>query len=810
MLSNFFKVTLRILYREKMYAVINIAGLSLAIACCIILGLYLRSEFTYDRHHTKHRQIYRVVNEFNINGRSVQMASTSPILGQMLTDEYTEVKGYVRFRIPKGIKTLIRYEGKAFYWDNACFASDNIFDVFTHTIIYGDPKTALIDPASTAVSESFARKYFGDTNPIGKTINSEQYTHKVTLVFADPPKNSHFKYDVLYSYNHPAMVKPDNVSDITNRILNFTDYTYLLMPENYNVMDFKVISDSFFKQHLEEIKKLNLDWKCWLQPLVDIHYNSDVERDESVGNKLYLYGFTAVAIFILLVACINYMNLATARASKRSKEVGMRKILGSSRTRLILQFVGEAVFFTLIALIIGILLVEVTLKLTPVNELLGNSLTMDSFHDPELLGWMFLFSMVLGLMSGIYPALYLSSILPLFALVGGYNAGKKSILLRKMLVLIQLTISVGIIACTLLMALQMRYISNKSLGFKKENRLIVTLRGENLVNKVPVIKMELLKNSSILGVSMCSSVIGKPSRGIGTMVENNDNVSEVATFNYIEVGNDFIEVMGMELTAGRDFSKKLLTDAGITALIINETMVKKMGWDQPLGKWIYGPGIGKVIGVVNDFHNLSLHNRIESFALVRTSGTKNIPIEQQQGMIQYLALNITGEEISRTLNFLEEKFAEFDLKHPFEFEFLDDSLNNLYLSEQRLMKLVAIFAGVCILISCMGLFGMAAFTTEQRTKEIGIRKVLGASTLQIITMLTRSTLLLSLGGAVIASLVTYYAMDEWLSGFAYRIGIDLWVFLVSAAMAIIVTFITVALQSFKTAQANPVKALRYE
>jgi len=808
MLRNFLKVTLRNLYREKIYAIINISGLSLAIACCLILGLYLRSELTYDRHHTKYKQIFRVVNEFNINSKLDSFAVTSQSLGPLLAGDNPEIKDFVRFRVT-GEERLFRHKDDTFYWDNIYFADDNIFNIFTHNVIYGDPKTALVDPTSVAVCESFANKYFGDTNPIGETISDDVATYKITLVFADLPENSHLKYDVLLSYN--SMPDQDDATVRRQLLFLVSDYTYLLMPEDYDARDFKEISDSFYERHMAQIgKAINSTWRCWLQPLAGIHLNSDVGYDEPTGNKLYIYGFTAVAIFILLVACINYMNLATARAAKRAKEVGMRKILGSGRMRLMAQFLGEAIFFSLIALVFGIFLVELALNLTPINNLLHKPLVLDLVNEPGLLGWMLAFGLVIGLMSGIYPALYLSSILPLSALVSGIRAGKGNIRFRQILVLIQFIITVSVIACTLLMALQMLYVSRKRLGFDKENRVIITLRGADLIEKMPTIRKELIKNSGILGISTSSHMIGKDTPINVAMIDNSDAVLEETSIKHIMVGDEFLEVMGMQLSEGRDFTKKLLTDVGNT-FVVNETMVKKMGWDEPLGKRIQlGMSSGRVIGVVKDFHFASLHNKVEPFALHRFFDTQNIPVQQRPRMQRLLILNIAGEEISRTLSFLEEKFAEFDPKHPFKFEFLDDSLDQLYLSEQRLMKLIGIFAAVCIFISCMGLFGLAAFTTEQRSKEIAIRKVVGASTWQIITMLSKNILLLVLGGAVIASLVSYYAMDEWLTGFAYRTDIAPWVFLLSALVAAGVAFITVALQSFKTAQTNPVNALRYE
>ncbi len=807
MFTSFLKITLRNLYREKMYAVINISGLSIAIACCLILGMWLHSELTYDQHNVRYKEIFRVVNEFNANGKINEYAITSILLGPMLAEEYAEVKDFVRF-LPIGRgNSIFRHGDDVFYWDNVYRADDNVFEVFTHDIIYGDPKTALVDPTSIAVSESFARKYFGDRNPIGETISDDTNTYNITLVFADLPENTHLKYDVLES----ILAEPDSVTARRRNLYTIDFYTYLVMSEGYDIEDFRRISDSFFERNMAEIgKSINETWRSWLQPLADIHFQTEVGYDRPTGNKFYVYGFLAVAIFILLVACINYMNLATARATKRAKEVGMRKILGAGRTRLVCQFLIESIFFSLISLLLALVLVEIVLNLTPLNNLLGKSLSLTMSHEPGLFGWMLVFTLVTGLIAGVYPALYLSAIMPLPALVSGVRAGKGNIRLRQVLVLTQFVITVGVIACTLLMALQMRYISKKSLGFSDENKVIVTLRGADLIDKIPTIEKELSKNSNILGMTVSGNMIGQPMPIHVVGVENNTGVMENTTAKHMAVGDNFLEVMGMQLASGRDFSKRLLTDIG-ASVVVNEAMVKKMGWDEPLGKRLQFGQPARVIGVVKDFNFMSLHTLVEPFFLHRlVIDTNNIPVQQRANMQIYFIVNIAGEGVSQTLSLLEDTFAKFDAKHPFQFEFLDDSLNQLYASDQRLMKLTGIFAGVCIFISCLGLFALAAFTTEQRTKEVGIRKVLGASTWQIIAMLSRGILLLVLGGAVIASVLSYFAMDEWLTGFAYHTNIDPWVFLVSAAVAAVVAFATVAVQSFKTAGANPVDALRYE
>ena len=813
MFSNYLKITIRKLYREKLYALINISGLAIAIACCVILGLYLRSELTYDQYQTNHERIFRLEREFIINGKSSRYAINSPVIGPMLAEDYPEVAAYVRLR-PNLQELLIRHEDDAYYWERTFIADDNIFEFFTHDIIYGDPKTALFDPNSVAVSETFARTYFGDANPIGKTVSTDTGGPRaITLVFADQPENTHLKYDVLYSYNHESVAIPDNMTARRENLWGGYDYTYLMMPEGYRASDFQRINDSFYSRYAEEQGRTQgASFRTWLSPLADIHLNSaDLEYDVPGGNKFYLYGFAAVAIFILLVACINYMNLATARAAKRAKEVGMHKILGASRRQLIIQFLWESMCFAFIATIIGIVLVELAINLTPVSVLLEKPLTFNLLNEPVLLAWLAVLVLIIGILSGIYPAIYLSSILPLSALMGGNRKSKSNSRLREGLVLVQFVISVGVIACTLLMALQMRYVSNKALGFNKDNLVIIRLQGLDLIDKVPTMRTELIKNNHIRNITTAPRVMSQDFPTFGGAAETNAGEMITITTHNSSVDDNYIEVMGMELVAGRDFSKKFLSDTGAN-IVVNEAMVKMMGWTEPLGKRVQsGPFDGRVIGVVRDFNFKSLHSPVEPFLLTQfVDKSRRIPAEQLPNPTRMMVLKISGEDMRQTLNYIEEKFHEFDPSHPFVFQFLDDSLNQLYMSEQRLVKLIGTFAGICIFIACLGLFGLAAFTTEQRTKEIGIRKVLGATTAQIILLLSRGILILVIIGSVVASVLAWLAMDEWLAGFAYRTDINPLVFLLSATMAAAIAFITLALQSFKTARSNPIQALRYE
>jgi putative ABC transport system permease protein len=807
MLTNYIKITLRNLYKEKLYALINVSGLSLSMACCIILGLFLRSELTYDRHHMKHERIFRIAAEVTNHGKVYRVASTSAALGPMLSKDYPEIEAYVRFNFLMSGRALeFRYEEKAFDWDDVYFADDNVFDIFTHEYVYGEPEGALSDPRSIAVSESFAKKYFGDTNPIGKTVRSAVDFFKITLVFADLPENSHLNYDVLISYN--SLENPGHYDAARGDLWTIPDFTYLLMPEGYQATSFEEIAESFYKRYMkEEGEAKNTSMKFWLQPLADIHLESGLLYDSPTGNKLHLYAFLAVGIFIILVGCLNYINLSTARSARKGREVGMRKVLGATRPQLIVQFLGESVLFTLIAWVIGIIMVKLAFTYTPVNDLLGKQ-QLTSFSDqPVLLFWMLGLSLVTGMIAGSYPAVYLSSILPITALTGRSQSGKRIFRVRELLVMVQFIISIGVIASTLLMGMQLQYIANKPLGFDKENRLIIRLRGADRIENFAILRNELLRNDRVLTVSMTADKPGGVIIVSFRKIENNEGVTESQTVSGMRVGENFLNVMGIELSLGRDFSKKLLTDVAGVALV-NEAMVKKMGWVEPLGKRVNDC---RIIGVVRDFHFTSLHQQIEPLVITRIKDDfSEIDPVWRSIMSMTVLVHISGEHIFETLKYIEEVFLEFDPLHPLEYEFLDDSLDQLYFQEWRLMLLTGVFSAVCIFISCLGLFTLVAFTTAQRIKEIAIRKVLGATTLQIIAMIARRILFLVLVASGVASLAAYLAIDEWLAGFAYRTHIKPLVFVLSAVVAMVVAFVTVALKSFKAAQANPVHALRSE
>jgi putative ABC transport system permease protein len=812
---GYFVVLFRNLTRDRLYTAINIGGLALGLASCLVLGLFLWSELTYDRHYQGHENIYRVENEFTTSGKTEKLAITSDGLGPTIAAEYPDrIAAYVRMRdnTNDGGISMRRVDQPetVYYWENSFFVDQNIFDVLPIKVISGDPKTALVDGDTIAISETVARKHFGAENPIGKTMMSDSGSaNRITLVFADLPPNTHLKYDLLWSFNRAFLKLNDNPTMRRAQLSGpqAQTYTFLRMHPSFRPSEWARMSSDFDAKYMAEVlKTANITWRSWLQPIADVHLYSEVGYDRPTGNRAYLFGCAAVALIILAIACINYMNLATARATRRARSVGFRKILGASRTSLALQFLGESLFFSLIALLLAVLLVAAVLKFTPINALMDGKVGLEMLQQPAVALSLLAAALGVGLLSGIYPAFYLSSWAPLTALTGKQQSlGKGNLHLREFLVLVQFTISAAAIAVTLLMMAQMSYVANQPLGFERDNRLMVSLRGAATVEKIPAIRNALLADARIKGVAVAAQTPGD-SPGIGMVqLENAEGAQERQLFTVLNIGDDYEKVLGLTVAEGRDLSSRLITDVG-SNIMVNETLVKKMGWDNAIGKRVLD---GRVVGVMKDFNFRSLKFRIEPLVIRKLSNDMsrvdeiNKPFQQRK-----LILDVTGAEVGPLLEFVGRVVADADPRHPFEYRFLDEALKKQYKAETSLTRLIGIFAAVSILIACMGLFGLAAFTTEQRSREIGTRKVLGATSWQIIMLLAKRILVLVVVAAVLASIGAYFAIDEWLAGFAYRAGVNPLIFLLAAAVAAAVAFTTVALQSWKTASADPVQSLR--
>jgi putative ABC transport system permease protein len=825
--STMWKIALRTLARDKAYALINVAGLAIAVACCLILGVYLRSELTYDQSHENYRRIFRVANQFEINGKQDSFARSSAVLGPMLKDENADVQAYVRFLGGGASRNFLTHGADGYYWRDTYVVDTNVFEVFTHKILYGDPKTALDSPSSIAISHSVARHYFGERDPIGETLSSDGNDAQVTLVFEDLPENTHLRYDALFSANLGMMSAPEDINIRRQLLFGVNVFTYLLMRPGYDAAQWGEVSSAFFDRNMKTTgDRINAKWRSWLQPLADIHLYSDLQNDLPTGNRYYLYGFVAVAVFTLLVACINYMNLATARAAKRAKEVGMRKILGSSRRALIVQFLAESMLLAVVAVLLGLLLVELAVAFTPISQLFGKEISLSFAETPQIYLWLVGLALLVGIGAGLYPAFYLSAAVPLSALVGGSKGGGRSSGLREGLVFVQFLISVAVIACTLVMSAQMRYISSMSLGFARENRVNVTLRGADTILSGDAIRTELVTNPNVLGVSWATAPMGGRFGLNAIGLETNQGTIEMTTVSHMGVGPDFVDVMGLELIAGRapadDVASAAAAGPGggpasrINEIVVNEALVRGLHWDEPIGKRFelgQGPAAqkGTVVGVVKDFNFSSVHEGVGPFAIyAQVEDFGRMPPALRMHEERTMVLNIAGRNVAATLAFVGDTLRRFDPLHPFEFEFVDDALERLYVADQRLTRLIAIFAGLGIFIACLGLFGLASFMAVQRTREIGVRKVFGARTGQIITLLAHRIVYLVLGASAVASALAYLVMKAWLQNFAFRAGINPLIFVGAALAGLSIAYITVAMQSMKVARAHPVSSLRYE
>lgn len=808
------KMVYRNLLREVSYTVINISGLSFGIACCIILALYLKSELTYDQHFARHEQIYRVANQLNSGENSNLFAQTSYALGPLLSNETPQVESYVRFSLNNRGYTVFEYGETSVRWDNVAMADANVFDIFSHDILLGDPETALTQPKTMAISQTFAKTYFGNENPIGKTIKGELSDFMVTLVFADLPDNTHLKYDVLITYQE---LSPDRFEPVNDEGARFSlwyrrsDYTYVVMPAGYDHTSFGDVSDMFFDKFMaDHPDRYNSTVELLLEPLDEIHLNSRAERDRPHGNRFYIAGFTGIAIFVLLVACINYMNLSTARFSKRTKSIAIPKVLGAHRGQLIAQLLTESLVFVFLALIIGLGLAYGLINYTSLSSLFDKSLSFEMLLQPEAIAIVLSGALLMSVAAGLYPALVLSRISMIKAVK------TKNTRVRQGLVFIQFLVSICVISCTLLMYYQMRYVQEKSLGFEKENKLVLTVQGAPAIQKLPVFINTLEQHSNVLNTTVSLNHLGRSTSFEQAEIENEDGVFVSQSYNWFYVDEDFINTMGIELVEGRNFDESIPSDAN-HAILVNETLVKKMGWKNAIGKRLRyeaGQEASYVVGVLKDFHFQGLQHEVESM-IFWLPAPENFNDEywnttSRRLATRMLTLNITGNSVPETLAFIEEEWEAFDADHPFEFQFLDDSLNRQYAADIKQMTLIGIFGGLCIFISCLGLFGLTAFTIEQRTKEIGIRKTLGASSWQIVALLFRNIFVIVAISAVVASLMSYGIMRQWLEGFHYKDDINVSAFVLAALASFATAFMTMSTQSYKTARANPVRALKHE
>ncbi len=797
--KNYIKVAIRNLRKYKTYSFINIFGLAIGMALCLLILLFVKDELSYDRYHKKADNIYRLITEFNIKGKKSKSAITSPPMGPALANDFPKVIAYVRFigLLEREKEVLISCQEKKFYESRLFFADQDVFNVFTFPLAKGDPRTVLKEPYSVVITEETCEKYFGDEDPLGKVITlNNKDDFRITGVLQEIPLNSHFRFDFLASFSTLNYYQLLPVDDWGSCAL----YTYLLFQKDYSPQELEKKLPAFIKKYMGEESFVE---GLYLQPLTSIHLHSNLLYEiEANRDMAEIYMFSALAFVILLIACFNFVNLSTARHMSRAKEVGMRKVLGAYRLQIVKQYLGESVFLTFLALPAALLLVELFLPVF--NNLLRKDLSVgyidNFFFLPAVIG----VTIFVGISSGIYPALFLSAFQPIKILRGAFQPGSARRLIRSILVLTQFAISITLIICTVVISSQMNYVRNKKSGFDKEHVVVLPIKERPILLQHQSIKNELLGNSKIIKVSVASDVPGRSGVNSNPFVPEGFEKTTEFFIKNMRIDYDFLETLGIKVKEGRGFSKDFATDAS-EAFILNEVAVEKIGWDEPLGKtleWLPGPGRykkGAVIGVVENFHYESLHNRIEPLVL-----------HIWPASYHYFLIRIRPGDLKGTLAFIKEKWNELAPNFPFIYSFLDEDFDRLYKAEETLGKIFVCFAALSIFVACLGLFGLALFTAEQRTKEVGIRKVLGASAARIALLLSREFVKWVLLANAVAWPVAYFAMSRWLQNFAYRINFGIGIFLLSALMAFVIALTTVSYQAIKAALANPVEALRYE
>ena len=800
MLGNYLKVAFRSLKKHKGYSFINISGLAIGMAVCILILMWVQDELSYDRYHEKADHVCRVTMDIEM-GSTLHTPVTLTAVAPALVRDYPEVIRASRIDRPN--TRVVKYEDKLFREANVAYAENAIFDILTFHFVSGDPQTALEAPYTVVITESMARKYFGDEDPLGKTLRiNDKQDYSVTGVVKDIPSNSHFVFNMLCSFQ--TYITEGDVSD--DQWFDVRFYTYLLLDENVDIKNFEEKIPGFIDKYLGELMKASGgSIKLFLQPLKRIHLYSDFERDMSASSDItYVYLFSGIAIFVLLIAGINFINLSTARSATRAQEVGMRKTLGAVRSRLIGQFLGESLIYSSISMVLALVLLKLSLPFF--SSTVGRDLNLSFVQAPWLIAAFFGLVIIVGVCAGSYPAFFLSSFQPVRVLKGLLKVGASNSRFRRVLVVFQFAISIALIIGTLIVYKQIMFMKNTNLGFEKEHVVAIPRMSDSIRKSYRSIREELSSLPGVIAVGASDLV---PSRGhlVSSFLPEGFPDDQLQTMDYMNVDTHYIPTMGIKIQAGRNFSEDLATDRD-ESVLINETAAKKIGWENPVGKrFVFRPPPGRegettymtVIGVVKDFHLQSLREKIDPLVIF-----------YEYDSLLTVSLRIAPDNIMQTMDLLKKKWGELDPNRPFHYFFLDESFDNQYRREERLKNITFYFSFLAIFIGCLGLFGMASFAAEQRTKEIGIRKVLGASVPGIVRLLAKEFLILVVLANLIAWPVAYWAMSRWLQSFAYRAGIDPLLFVLSTVLALAIALLTVSYQAIRTALSNPVDALRYE
>ncbi len=811
MFRNYFTVALRHLNRQKGYSLINVTSLALGIACCLLIVLFIRDELSYDRFHDKADRIYRVTAEHRQGNQVSQNADVLIPIAKFIRADFPEVEDMVRF-VPPGNAWMVKYGDKGFYERDFYLADSSVFNVFNVPLVTGNPRTALDGNDKIVLSETIARKYFGDENPIGKILDAEGSFHLVvTGVMEDLPSNSHLGFDILASFRIQAAYTEVPLDEFGWR----ASYSYLLLREGTDPAELEAKLPAFVDKYLgDRYRNEEESLTLRLQPLTDIHLHSHLEREITPNSDIaYVYLFTAIAVFIIVIACINFMNLATARSAGRAREIGLRKVFGAGRGQVMRQFISESMIMSGLAVCVALVLAMVSLPWF--NLLTGKSMALDADTIWFALGAVVVIGVVVGFAAGSYPALYLSGLAPVQTLKGSLGTGTSNAGMRRILVVGQFAISIALIICTGVVFNQVEYIRAKNMGLNTDQLVAVPLTFVPVMETSPVFKARIMESPYVVKATLSYMLPGHKNAVIPLAVSRpEDSFASKYDMHAAWTDEDYIDLFGIELVAGRYFDRAFPGDwTGTGAVVMNEAAAERLGFDPAeaaVGEtilWLHERRLGyeedrqvprEVVGVMKDFHFRSLHEPIEPLVLFP---------DREGG---HAMIKIDSENLMEAIAFIEETWNEVNPDFAFEYFFVEDTFARLYEAEQRFGRIFVSFAALAVVIACLGLFGLSSFTAERRTKEIGVRKVLGATIPNLFGMLSSEFVRLVIVANVLAWPVAYIAMNAWLEGFAYRVELGWATFILAGALAMAIALITVSFQAVRAATANPVEALRME
>lgn len=789
MFKNLIKTAFRHILKHPGYSILNILGLTLGITSALFLIIYVSDEISYDRYHDKADRIYRVSSKITEPDDQFTWNVAQIPFGPQVVQDYPEVQSFVRF-IPIG-RSLYKYEDKEYNEEDFFYVDSTLFDIFTYKVVKGEIKTALLEPKKIILTERIATKYFGSSDPIGKTLTSGNNTFEVTGVIEDVPTNSHFRFD--------AVAARSNLPKQLGTWGNFGVFTYLMFPENADVKAFELKMQEMYDAYMKTIfEAMKIKIEYILEPITKIHlYSTNAGEPEPTGSITYVYIFALVALFLVLIAGMNYMNLATARSARRAREVGLRKVVGSRRGPLIAQFLSESTVFTFISLFISLIILVVLLP--KFNTLAGKSFDLQIIYSPVVLMTLMGVILTVGLIGGSYPAFFLSRFSPVVVLKGEITQGSAGSLFRKILVVFQFAISVIMIICTLVVFKQLNFLKTKDQGFDQKDVINLTLNGQ-MVLKYPVLKQVLTDFPEIKYVTSTNSSVGEGSAKVIFNVETDQGMT-LKGVNFVVVDHDFVDALGIKMATGRDFQEDMPSDT-LTGAVVNETFAKRMNWSDPIGKKVELGDANtlraRVIGVMKDYHQTGMYNEIESLLMVYRARNNQVYIK------------LSGNNNQASISFIESKWKEIFPDQPFTYTYLSERFNRQFEADEKRGFIFTIFTILAILIACLGLFGLASYMVEQRTKEIGIRKVFGANEGTILRLIAKDFILLVSAGIILAIPVSWYLMSDWLQNYVYRTNIGVPLIIMASLLTIAITFFTIIYKAYQAAVMNPATSLKTE